>query len=79
MIICRSIKNLAIALLATLVLGTGVAEAQKVRVTGAFPEEAEQGTINLDVEISGNGFGKSFGDDVRSLHCNRFKPRCEAI
>ena len=56
MIEMRAIKHLAITVLATTILGSGVVEAQKVRVTGANPAEGEQGTINLDVEIDGSGF-----------------------
>lgn len=34
------------------------ASAQEIEVTGADPSEAEQATVNLDVNITGNGFGK---------------------
>jgi len=34
------------------------ASAQDIEVTGAVPSEAEQATVNLDVEITGNGFAK---------------------
>ena len=34
----------------------GTAEAQKVTVSEAIPNNAEQGTVNLDVEIKGRGF-----------------------
>ena len=43
-------------LLVVCLLGAGVAYAQKVQVKSADPSEAEQGTVNLDVTISGNGF-----------------------
>lgn len=56
MTVIRAIKYLAFTLLATMLLGSGVAEAQKVRVTAATPAAGEQGTINLDVVIDGNGF-----------------------
>ena len=34
------------------------ASAQDIEVTGADPPEAEQGTVNLDVTITGSGFAK---------------------
>ena len=43
-------------LLLICLLGAGAAQAQKVQVKAADPSEAEQGTINLAVTISGNGF-----------------------
>lgn len=40
-------------------MATGVSYAQDVQVNSADPSSAEQGTVDLEVEISGNGFDNS--------------------
>lgn len=56
----RRINSLHLFVLAVgLLLAAGSASAQKIRVTEAVPAEAEQGVLELDVEISGNGFDSS--------------------
>jgi len=54
----NTLKKLALAILALIVLALGstsIAQAQ-VKVTAADPASASQGTISLDVTISGSGF-----------------------
>jgi hypothetical protein len=55
-------KQLTLTFFATLVLGlapAGAALAQQIKVTAATPSSAYQGTIALDVVVSGSGFNPS--------------------
>ena len=62
MITCHRKCLLMAALTLPLLLGAGALQAGKVKeitVTGAVPAQAEQGAVELDVEISGSGFDAS--------------------
>lgn len=50
---------LILSLITGLLLVPGLAQAQNIRVIEAQPAQAEQGVIELDVEISGGGFDSS--------------------
>ena len=59
MIIHRNRKISAHLILIMGVLALGAAQAQEVLVNSADPASAEQGTVNLDVSIAGEGFDNS--------------------
>jgi hypothetical protein len=58
----KGYQNLAVSVVSLLVCAlapAGFAYAQQVSVTAADPSAAEQGTISLDVAVSGSGFNSS--------------------
>jgi hypothetical protein len=68
-------KNLQFRLTGILLLVSGLAIspfalAQKISVSAANPASAVQGTLNLDVEISGNGFDDTVDEVEFLLPCS---------